>query len=69
MEILQGEDWVIETSIFGAYLHVSVADEPEGRERVKGVLAAAGIEVRRMDRIMPSLEDVFISRIEEEPCG
>ena len=64
MEILQGEDWVIETSIFGAYLHVSVADEPEGRERVKGVLAAAGIEVRRMDRIMPSLEDVFISRIE-----
>lgn len=64
MEILQGEDWVIETSIFGAYLHVSVADEPEGRERVKGVLAAAGIEVRRMDRIIPSLEDVFISRIE-----
>ena len=67
MEILQGEDWVIETSIFGAYLHVSVADETEGRERVKGVLAAAGIEVRRMDRIMPSLEDVFISRIERSP--
>ena len=64
MELLQGEDWVIETSIFGAYLHVSVADETEGRERVKAALASAGIEVRRMDRIMPSLEDVFISRIE-----
>ncbi len=67
MELLQGEDWVIETSIFGAYLHVSVADEAEGRARVKAVLAAAGIDVRRMDRIMPSLEDVFISRIEGSP--
>jgi ABC-2 type transport system ATP-binding protein len=64
MEVLQGEDWVIETSIFGAYLHVSVADETKGREKVKAALASAGIEVRRMDRIMPSLEDVFISRIE-----
>ena len=64
MELLQSEDWVIETSIFGAYLHVSVADETDGRERVKAALASAGIEVRRMDRIMPSLEDVFISRIE-----
>jgi len=67
MEFLQGQDWVIETSIFGAHLHVSVADESEGRERVKDVLASAGIEVRRMDRIMPSLEDVFISRIEGSP--
>ena len=64
MELLQGMDWVIETSIFGAYLHVSVADETEGRARIKAALASAGIEVRRMDRIMPSLEDVFISRIE-----
>jgi ABC-2 type transport system ATP-binding protein len=64
MELLQGKDWVIETSIFGAYLHVSVVDETEGRERVKAALVSAGIEVRRMDRIMPSLEDVFISRIE-----
>jgi ABC-2 type transport system ATP-binding protein len=67
MELLQGEAWVIETSIFGAYLHVSVADETEGRERVKAALSSAGIEVRRMDRIMPSLEDVFISRIEGGP--
>lgn len=67
MELLQGLDWVIATSIFGAYLHVSVADEAEGRERVKAALASAGIAVRRMDRIMPSLEDVFISRIEAAP--
>jgi len=67
MEVLQGEDWVIATSIFGAYLHVSVADETEGRERVKAALASAGIETRRMNRIVPSLEDVFISRIEGDP--
>jgi len=66
MEILQKEPWVIATSIFGTNLHVSVPDEGEGRLRIGRVLAGAGIAVRRADRIAPSLEDVFISRIEEE---
>jgi ABC-2 type transport system ATP-binding protein len=66
LEILQGLPWVIETSIFGTYLHVSVADEADGRARVREALAGRGIGVVRIDRIMPSLEDVFIQRIEEE---
>jgi ABC-2 type transport system ATP-binding protein len=66
LEILQGLPWVIETSIFGTYLHVSVADEADGRVRVREALAGRGIGVVRIDRIMPSLEDVFIQRIEEE---
>jgi len=66
MEMLQKEDWVLETSIFGAYLHVSVGDEAEGKAKVRRLLEANGIAVRRMDRIVPSLEDVFIQRIEQE---
>ncbi len=66
MEILQKEPWVIATSIFGTNLHVSVPDEREGRLRIRQILAGAGITVRRADLIAPSLEDVFISRIEEE---
>jgi ABC-2 type transport system ATP-binding protein len=66
LELLQREDWVLETSIFGTYLHVSVTDEGEGRERIGRLLGANGIIVKRMDRIVPSLEDVFIHRIEEE---
>lgn len=66
MEILQNEDWVLGTSIFGAHLHVNVADEEEGRERIGRTLAANGISVKSLDRILPSLEDVFIRRIEDE---
>ncbi len=63
---LQKEAWVLETSIFGAYLHVSVNSEAEGKKLIGPFLAAQGITVKRIDRIMPSLEDVFIQRIEEE---
>ena len=66
MEILQEEPWVLETSIFGLTLHISVAEEEEGNRLVRARLAQAGIAVDRVDRIMPSLEDVFIHKIEEQ---
>jgi len=66
MEMLQKEGWVLETSIFGIYLHVSVGDEAEGKAKVRRLLETNGLSVRRLDRIAPSLEDVFIQRIEEE---
>jgi ABC-2 type transport system ATP-binding protein len=66
LEILQKEAWVLETSIFGASLHISVGDEEEGRRLVRARLGREGIAVERVDRIMPSLEDVFIHKIEEQ---
>ena len=66
MELLQKEKWVLETSIFGTSLHISVADEDEGRRLVLERLGREGIAVHRIDRIMPSLEDVFIHKIEEQ---
>jgi ABC-2 type transport system ATP-binding protein len=66
MEMLQKEEWVLETSIFGIYLHVSVGDEAEGKAKIRRLLEANGIAIRRLNRIVPSLEDVFIQRIEEE---
>jgi len=66
MEMLQKEEWVLETSIFGAFLHVSVGDEGEGKAKIRRLLEANGITVMRLNRIVPSLEDVFIQRIEEE---
>jgi ABC-2 type transport system ATP-binding protein len=69
MEILQKEPWVLETSIFGTSLHLSVGDEDEGRRRVIERLGREGIAVLRIDRIMPSLEDVFIHKIEEQTKG
>jgi ABC-2 type transport system ATP-binding protein len=66
LEVLRKEPWVLETSIFGTALHVSVADEAEGRRLVRERLAREGIVPDRVDRIVPSLEDVFIHKIEEQ---
>ncbi len=64
LEALRKETWVLETSIFGTALHVGVADEAEGRRLVSARLAREGIVPERIDRIVPSLEDVFIHKIE-----
>jgi ABC-2 type transport system ATP-binding protein len=65
LEILRTEPWVLDTSIFGTTLHVSVADEDEGRRMILERLGREGLRPDRVDRIVPSLEDVFIHRIEE----
>jgi ABC-2 type transport system ATP-binding protein len=69
LEVLQKEPWVLETSIFGTSLHVSVADEKEGRRLIRERLAREGIVPERIDRIVPSLEDVFIHKIEEQAAS
>ena len=69
LEALRKEPWVLETSIFGTALHVSVADEAEGRRLILERLARAGITADRVDRIVPSLEDVFIHKIEEQTAA
>jgi len=67
MSVLQRQPWVHETSVFGTYLHVSVDDESEARRRLMQVLGEKGIHAQRIERIVPSLEDVFIHLIEEAP--
>ncbi len=52
--------------MFGNNIHISVADEAAGAERARGLLAANGIAVSRIEPIEPSLEDIFIYLIEQE---
>jgi ABC-2 type transport system ATP-binding protein len=62
---MQASDWVADTSVFGTSLHVSVSGEAEeGRDHIVSQLAEAGVAVDRIERIVPSLEDVFIHLIE-----
>jgi ABC-2 type transport system ATP-binding protein len=67
MQLLQTQDWVLETTVFGTALHVSVADEASGRRQIQSLLQQGNIPFGRIERIMPSLEDVFIHVIEEKP--
>jgi ABC-2 type transport system ATP-binding protein len=65
METLQREPWVIETSIFGSAFHVSTGDKSVAPERLRHLLSGKGFRVSRVDRIIPSLEDVFVHLIGE----
>ncbi|HMK39745.1 MAG TPA: ABC transporter ATP-binding protein, partial [Bacteroidota bacterium] len=60
MSLIEKEAWALETSVFGSYLHVSVPDEAQARAQITEILRARGIHVSSIERIAPSLEDVFI---------
>ncbi|MFN3480909.1 MAG: ATP-binding cassette domain-containing protein [Thermodesulfovibrionales bacterium] len=62
MEILQKEG--IEAAIFGNLLHAVVADARSGIPMIKRILESSNIRVVRIEKIPPSLEDVFVTLIE-----
>jgi len=55
----------IETAIFGSLLHATVKSAPEDIPRLRNLLAGAGIAAHRIEKIIPSLEDVFVTLIEQ----
>ncbi len=66
LEILPREPAVREAAMFGKLLHVVVADAAADAPVVQAALERAGIRVERIEKILPSLEDVFVSLIEAE---
>jgi ABC-2 type transport system ATP-binding protein len=64
LDRLEREDWVLEVSVFGTRLHLVVADAEEGQRRILEILRREGIPGASVERIIPSLEDVFIHTIE-----
>ncbi len=66
MELLRGQTWTAETSIFGSAFHVSTFNEPDTQKKISQVLAKNKIQTERIEQIIPSLEDVFIHMIAEE---
>jgi ABC-2 type transport system ATP-binding protein len=65
-DLLDHESWVLEASVFGTHIHLVVADAEEGRRRAREVRQAKGFAPVTVERIVPSLEDVFIHCIEAE---
>jgi len=58
--------WIGDTSIFGNNIHVGVSDPDAATPRITRLLEDRGIQVKRIEKIAPSLEDVFIHLIEQE---
>jgi ABC-2 type transport system ATP-binding protein len=53
-----------DAAIFGSVLHVIVEDIQTGNAHISEVLEASGITVKAIEKIVPSLEDVFVTLIE-----
>jgi ABC-2 type transport system ATP-binding protein len=66
LEQLEAASWVLEAAVFGTRLHVVVADSDSGVRLTRELLAAAGNGPATVERIVPSLEDVFIHTVETE---
>jgi ABC-2 type transport system ATP-binding protein len=66
LELLSRQPRVQEVALFGTLLHVVVADAGADAPAVQAVLEGAGIRVGHVEKIPPSLEDVFVSLIEGE---
>ncbi len=67
MEILEKEDWVGEISIFGNYIHIILNDNSKGETDIRDILTNRNsIVVHRVDKIVPTLEDVFIHLLEKD---
>jgi ABC-2 type transport system ATP-binding protein len=66
MTALQNRSGIFDTAVFGAGLHISVESAQAAIPKVREALGEAGIPVRRVEAIDPSMEDVFVAVIEKE---
>jgi ABC-2 type transport system ATP-binding protein len=54
-----------EVALYGAQIHAVVPNATEYREVIRALLSAEGIQVRSVEQIAPTLEDVFISSVKK----
>lgn len=66
MKALEGLPGIADVAVFGAGLHVKAKDAAAATERIRQVLAQKQISIDHLAAIPPSMEDVFVSLIEEQ---
>jgi len=66
LETIRQKPWAHETSVFGTSLHVMVSNEPEGKRLIAEALKEKQIAASGIERIVPSLEDVFLYLLERD---
>ncbi len=69
VEVLQSAPMVMDAAVFGNALHLVVEQAEAATPEVKKYLTEHGVTVRRIEKIRPSLEDVFVSLTTEPRNG
>jgi ABC-2 type transport system ATP-binding protein len=66
VDALRTMEGVLEAAMFGRSVHVVVEDESEARRRIPSLFDSRKISLEGIQRVAPSLEDVFVALIREE---
>jgi ABC-2 type transport system ATP-binding protein len=66
LRVLENEPEILEAITFRGGLHVTVRDAVSASLRIRQVLEQKQVEVRRIEAIEPSIEDVFVGLVESE---
>jgi ABC-2 type transport system ATP-binding protein len=61
IEALQNAPGVTDAAVFGNALHIVVEDAATAQPRIQKLLEDHGVSVTRIEKIRPTLEDVFVS--------
>jgi len=69
LDLINSQEWVLETSVFGTRMHAVVRDADEGRRLTLLLLKESGNTPAEVRQILPSLEDVFIHHIEKKEAA
>jgi len=65
LEYLRDLPVIIDITLYGLYLH-AVVKEVDDAQKIAVYLAEKKLTVKKIERIVPSLEDVFVFLVEEE---
>ncbi len=66
MRALEHAPGILDVAVFGSGLHVAVDELQPGIQTIRARLADQQIAILRLEKILPSLEDVFVALIEAE---
>jgi ABC-2 type transport system ATP-binding protein len=69
LAILPNVPGVLDAAVFGNAVHVVVQDAAQATAAIREALTAQNIQVRRVEPIAPSLEDVFVALTSPAPAA
>jgi len=65
LELFEKQDFVEETSIFGNNVHISVNENFTEISKIKELCIRNSLELKKISKIIPTLEDVFIHLLDK----
>jgi ABC-2 type transport system ATP-binding protein len=66
LRVLQPEPEILEVTVFRGGLHATVRDAASASVRIRQLLDQRNFQLRRIEAVEPSIEDIFVGLVESE---